>query len=125
MHVNELNQEAIPVVVGTTYLAFLTALAPEVVLGAFAGSVIFLLGATNKPKWQWLLYFIVAFLAGLLGANTVANIASQALGIVRITAEVPEGFGALLAAACTINTLGWFRDNPAFFWTRKSGDEAK
>lgn len=125
MNAEQMNQEAVPVALGITYLTFVAALAPEVVLGAFAGSVIFLLGATNKPKWQWVLYFIVAFLAGLLGAKTVAGIAQEALAIVRLTVEVPQGFGALLAAACTINTLGWFRDHPAFFWTRNSGDQPK
>ncbi|WP_199097213.1 putative holin [Dyella sp. ASV21] len=125
MNVNEMNQEAVPVAVGITYLTFLSALAPEVVLGAFAGSVIFLLGATNKPKWQWVLYFIVAFLVGLLGAHTVAKVVSELLSMVRITAEVPEGFGALIAAACIINMLGWFRDNPTYLWTRKSGDQTK
>lgn len=124
MNVSQLNQEALPVAFGVTYMAFLTSLAPEVVLGAFTGSVIFLLGVRSKSKWQWVLYFVVAFFTGLLGAHTIANVTSAALGLLRITAEVPEGFGALLAAACMINTLGWFRDNPAFFWTRKSGDHS-
>lgn len=124
MNVTQLNQEAIPVAVGVTYMAYLTAIPPEAVLGAFTGSVIFLLGAKGKSRWLWLLYFVVAFFSGLLGGHTVAGIATQGLGIIRINADVPEGFGALLAAACTINTLGWFRDNPAFFWTRKQGNQA-
>lgn len=122
MNVNQINQEALPVAAGVAYATFLSTMAPEIVLGAFTGSVIFLLGASNKPKWLWIVYFVVAFLTGVLGAHTVAAITSEMLAILRITAEVPEGFGALLAAACVINTLGWFRDNPAFFWTRKSGD---
>jgi hypothetical protein len=124
MNVSQINQEAMPIALGATYLAFLTALAPEVVLGAFTGSVIFLLGSTNKPKWQWVLYFMVAFLTGLLGAHTVASIATGTLSILHIKTLVPVGFGALLSAACTINLLDWLRDNPAFFWTRKTGGQA-
>lgn len=124
MNMSQLNQEVMPTVVGVTFLSYLAAVPPGVILGAFAGSVIFLLGSTNKPKWQWLLYFTVAFLTGLLGAQTVAEVSTGLLSFVHITSEVPQGFGAIMAAACTINTLGWLRDNPGFFWTRKQGDKA-
>ena len=115
------SQEPLPTAVGLTYAAFLTNLPPEVVLGAFAGSVIFLLGVANKPKWQWLLYFMIAFIAGLLGAQALSNISSGILGIVGIHAELPVGFGAMISAACTINVISWFRDNPTFF-LRKKGE---
>lgn len=124
MSVSSASQEALPTAVGVTYLMFLTSLPPDAVLGSFAGSVIFLLGTTNKPKWQWLLYFIVAFLAGLLGGKVMADVASGLLSLAHIPVEVPGGLGAMVSAACTINVISWFRDNPAFFWTRKQGGQA-
>lgn len=123
MNVIPNNEAVLPVVVGgASYLAFLVEFPPGVVIGAFAGSVIFLLGSTAKPKWQWLLYFLVAFLAGLLGSSLVADVLKSLLGIVHVTTIVRPGFGAMLAAACTINIIGWLRDNPGFFWTRKQKD---
>lgn len=118
------TQEALPTAVGVAYLSFMTSLPPEVVLGAFTGSVIFLLGIQNKPKWQWLLYFSLAFIAGLLGANIIAQIAEGLLNILRIKVEFPLGLGAMVSAACTVNVISWFRDNPAFFFTRKKGERA-
>lgn len=122
-HVSQ-AQDALPTAVGVTFLTFLTSMPPEVILGSFAGSVIFLLGAANKPKWQWLLYFIVAFIAGLLGAKPIADVIGGLLGLAHIPLSVPQGLGALFSAACTINVVAWFRDNPAYLWTRKQGGEA-
>lgn len=116
--ISNTSQELLPTAVGMTYVAFLTSIPPEVVLGAFAGSVVFLLGVADKPKWQWLLYFTIAFIAGLLGAKAIADITGGLLAIVSIHASLPIGLGALLSAACTINLVSWLRDNPTFFFRK-------
>lgn len=97
-------------------MAFLSSQPPDVVLGAFTGSIIFLLGITNKPKWQWLCLFSVALMAGLLGAETVASIGSAILSFVGLHKVVfPNGMGAMVSAATVVNVLIWLRDNPTFF----------
>jgi hypothetical protein len=119
------SQEALPYAAGATYVTFLTQMPPDIVLGAFAGSVIFLLGVNNKPKWQWLIYFLIAFLAGLLGAKPVAGIGEGMLGLVGIQVQLSHGLGAMFAAACTINVISWFRDNPSVLLQRlKKGGNA-
>ena len=124
MNVTEINQDALPVAAWLTYLAFLVNTPPEIVLGAFTGSVIFLLGSSNKSKWLWLLYFVTAFLSGLLGAQAIADLLSELFSDMHINVKISAGFGGVVAAACTINTLGWLRDNPALFWSRKQGDKS-
>jgi hypothetical protein len=114
-------QEMLPAAAGVTYLTFLSSMPPDMVLGAFAGSVIFLLGVNNKPKWQWLVYFLIAFLAGLLGAQPVADIGEAMLGIVGIHVELSRGLGAMFSAACTINVISWFRDNATVLLKKKGG----
>lgn len=110
-------------VAGATYVAFLTQMAPDVVMGAFAGSVIFLLGVKNKPKWQWLAYFLIAFLAGLMGAPTVSGICESLLELLHIKAKLSHGLSAMFAAAVTINVISWFRDNTAVLLQRlKKGE---
>lgn len=117
--------DALPYAAGATYVAFLSNMPPDVVLGAFAGSVIFLLGVNNKPKWQWLIYFLIAFLAGLLGGKPVASIGEGMLALVGIKAQLSHGLGAMFAAACTINVISWFRDNPSVLLQRlKKGGTA-
>lgn len=107
--------------VGVTYVSFLSQHPPEVVLGAFMGSVIFLLGTTNKPKWQWVLLFTVALITGLIGANTVAEVLKAALGLIRLEVTNPLGLGAMLASSCVVNVVMWLRDNPAVLLRRYFG----
>lgn len=118
MLVSHATQEALPPAAGIGYLAFIASLPPEVVMGAFAGSVIFLLGSKNKTTMQWLVLFLLAFLTGIIGSTLVAEICGGLLGLIRITVSVPHGIGAIVAAACTINIVSLFRDNPAFFFSR-------
>lgn len=109
--------------VGATYLGFLAQLPPDIVLGSFTGAVIFLLGVSDKPKWQWMLLFTTAFMAGILGGTTVATIAAGLLRIVSIEVVVPQGMGAMAAAACIVNFIGWIRDNPTHFFRRRGSDK--
>ena len=119
MSVPVISQEALPYAVGVaSYTAFFTQIPPDTVLGAFAGSVIFLLSVNNKPKWQWLIYFFIAFLAGLMGAVPVVAISEGILALVHIKAQLSNGLAAMFSAACTINVISWFRDNPSVFLQR-------
>lgn len=119
-------QEALPIAVGTTYLGFLIQLPPEAVLGAFTGAVIFLLGATHKPKWQWLLLFTAAFLTGVLGGSYLAALGTAALrSITGLDITIPLGMGAMASAACIVNVVEWLRDNPNIFFRHGQHKESK
>lgn len=124
MTVPSVSQEALPHAVGVTFIGFLSAMPPEVVLGSFTGAVIFLLGVSNKPKWQWVALFTVAFMTGLLGGGTVSGIVGGALALVGIKVAVPLGMGAMASAACTVNFISWIRDNPTFFFKKSKGEAA-
>lgn len=121
------TQEALPIAVGTTYLGFLSQLPPDVVLGSFTGAVIFLLGVSNKPKWQWVLLFTVAFMTGILGGSGVTSIAAGIFKFLHITDVVmPAGMGSMVAAATVVNFIIWIRDNPTFFFRRgKDSDKGE
>ena len=125
MAISSTSHDVLPAATGITYVGFLAQLPPDLVLGAFTGSVIFLLGVTTKPKWQWVVLFTLAFMSGVLGGPTVSHIAGEALKIISIEVAFPSGMGAMLASATTINFLGWLRDNPTFFFKKlkKEGDE--
>lgn len=112
MAVNEVSQPALGTATGISFAAFLAQLPPEVVMGAFMGSVLYLLGNKDKPKWQWVLLFVISFIAGLLGANFVADLLTGAVGLLSIKVAVPTGLGAMLASSCAVNILSKMRDNP-------------
>lgn len=113
-----ISQEALPLAMGATYLGFLSQLPPDAVLGSFTGAVIFLLGVSNKPKWQWVLLFTVAFMAGILGGPTVSHIIEAVLKLVGLEVKVPLGMSSMASAACTVNFISWVRDNPSVFLRR-------
>lgn len=109
--------------VGATYVAFLSQMPPEVVLGSFTGAVIFLLGVKDKPKWQWMLLFTVAFMAGLLGGKGISDLIEAMLNLVKIQVRVPHGMGAMMSASCTISFISWIRDNPTYFFRKAKKEE--
>ena len=118
------TQEALPIAVGTTYLGFLSQLPPDVVLGSFTGAVIFLLGVSNKPKWQWVLLFTIAFMTGILGGSGVTSIAASIFAVFGVTGVImPPGMGSMVAAATVVNFIVWIRDNPVFFFRRGKDPE--
>jgi hypothetical protein len=125
MAVQHATQEVLPYATGVTYLTFMSTMPPETVLGAFAGSIVFLLGVSNQPKWKWMLFFMVAFMAGLLGASGVAGIISGTFGLVGIKINAPLGMGSMVAAATTVNMISWLRDNAARIAAKRLGVEPK
>ena len=125
MLISPATQAALPTAAGIGFLAYIAALPAEVVMGAFAGSVIFLLGSKNKTTWQWLISFVIAFMTGLLGSTLIAEICGGILALIHITVSVPHGLGAVMAAACTINIVSMFRDNPSLFISRLKREDGE
>lgn len=59
---------------GSAWLAFFSGVPPEVVLGAFSGSVIFVTAAQEYPIKRRLLLALVSFIAGILVSRPAAGI---------------------------------------------------
>lgn len=112
-------QEIPTVMVGAAWVSLLAQVPPDLVFGAFGGATIYLLGIKQKPKWQWALLFTISFMCGMMGGPMVSSIVSGALAIIKITAKVPQGLGAMTAAAVTVNALTYLRDNPSFFFRKR------
>lgn len=115
-------QEVLPIAAGITGATLMTSLPPHVVIGSFAGATLFLLGVKEKPKYQWVLLFNIAFFCGLIAGPTAAAILSQVLAMLHLTITIPQALGSTIAAACTVNMINWLRDNPTFF-TKKDKDQ--
>ncbi|WP_371928274.1 putative holin [Pectobacterium sp. 21LCBS03] len=59
---------------GTAVAAFLAGLPAEVVLGAFAGAVIFVTSATEYPIRRRCFFSLISFLAGLIAYKPAATV---------------------------------------------------
>jgi hypothetical protein len=121
MSISTVARESLPAASGMTWLAFLSHMPPEAVLGAFSGSIVFLLGVSNKKPWEWMLLFSSALIAGLLGASTFAGIVNGAFGLVGIKLAMPIGMGAMASASISVNLLIWVRDNAGRIAAKKLG----
>lgn len=72
------------------------------VLGAFAGSSVFVLSAAPLPLGRRAVFFIASFITGCLAADGVARLLSHWQAI-----AVSPGVGAILAAALAVKLLQW------------------
>lgn len=85
-------------------LATIPGLDASIVLGSFAGAVVFVLGADDIGPLKKSGYLIVSLIGGLLLAPLAAAFLS-ALSFEKIA--VPMGVGALVAATIIVKLLRW------------------
>lgn len=98
---------------GVTVVSLLPGLDPGVVIGAFAGAVIFVLSAADFPIWQRVFLFCASVVTGIYGAGLAASVVSSLLSTLlgsSISAGAPVG--ATLAAAGAVRVLMMFSARP-------------
>lgn len=90
-----------------TLMAFFHNIPPDVLIGAFAGAVMFLLSSAPMPRYKLFGYFCISIIAGIIGADGAAKILTSVLsGVFQINnVEVSTSVGALVAAASAINVI--------------------
>lgn len=95
-------------IVAATGLAIVPGLDTAMVLGAFAGSVVFVLADDDISTPKKIGYLIVAFIAGLLLAGFVSSLLSAVLAkVISVDLSINHGVGALLASTLTVKNLRW------------------
>lgn len=91
-------------VVAVGSISLLPGVESAVILGSFAGAVVFVLASTDLTNAKKVGFFVISFIAGILSASIAAALMSSLLPQ-RI--EVSEGVGALVAAAVAVRLLLW------------------
>ena len=111
----------------TTSLATVTALSllpgtcAPVVLGAFAGAVVFVVSSSDLSLTRKIVFLIISFVAGCLCAPMVAQLIDRVLPE---PVDVSEGVGALVASALAVRLLLWLircAENPSEWLERFKG----
>jgi hypothetical protein len=89
---------------GITLLSLFPGVDASVVLGAFAGSVVFVVSSEDINALRKAALGVVSFIGGCLGAKLAINL----IGFITPTnLEINNGIGALIAAALCVKTLFW------------------
>ncbi|WP_337263333.1 MULTISPECIES: putative holin [unclassified Serratia (in: enterobacteria)] len=104
-------------VTGVAFLSFFAGLPADVVLGAFAGAIIFVVFASEYGVRSRIVLAIGSFSAGLIAYKPVAAIIIDKLpGVYDRGADAA---GALIAAACAVPFLMMINNSGSFL--RKKG----
>ncbi|WP_065647696.1 putative holin [Pantoea eucrina] len=103
--VNAATATAAAAATPVTLVAFFHSIPPDVLIGAFAGAVMFLLSSASMSRIKLLGYFFISIVAGILAAEGVANILTAVLSLFMLQVKVSTSVGALFAAASAINII--------------------
>ncbi|HCU14677.1 holin [Hafnia phage yong2] len=87
---------------GVTFVGLLSGVDAGVVIGAFAGAVVFVLSATEFPIWKRLVFFGISFVLGVLTAGFAASMIST---VTPDSVVVEKSIGALVASATVVRIL--------------------
>lgn len=85
-------------------LSLLPGVDASVVLGTFAGSVVFVMASDDLSAVKKIGYFFPSFIGGMLSASMVTRLIES---VIPATIVVNPGVGALLAATLVVKTLLW------------------
>ncbi|EFE94014.1 hypothetical protein HMPREF0758_4109 [Serratia odorifera DSM 4582] len=111
-------------VTGVTVVGLLSGVDSGVLIGAFAGAVIFVMSASEFSWLKKMALFVASLLVGILAAPFAADIITWAtpVGI-----EAHEPVGALVASAIVVRLLMSASQNPTGFFDRfrQGGSNAK
>lgn len=94
-------------VTGVTFIGLLSGIDAGAVIGAFAGSVLFVVSSPDFKLWTKAALFIVSMIVGILSADFVASIISS-ITPDSVTAARP--LGAIVASAIAVRLLMWINN---------------
>lgn len=86
-------------VTGVTLVGLLSGLDTGVVIGAFVGAVVFVLSATEFRIWKRVVFFVVAFVLGILTAGFSTAMLST---VIPASVMVEKPIGALVSSATIV-----------------------
>jgi len=85
-----------------------------IILGAFAGSLIFVVSASNKTIGTRVILFTASMLTGITSAEFTASLLSSVLSkLLQHSVITPVPVGATLAAAASVRLLMYLSTYPA------------
>lgn len=102
-------------VTGVTVVGLFSGLDAGVLIGAFSGSLIFVLSAREYSLIGRLLLFGASLLAGIVAGPFIASVITT---ITPIGIEAKEPLGALVASAIAVRFLMAIGNNPTSFFGR-------
>lgn len=98
-----------------TIITLFTTAAPDVLVGAACGALVYMLNAKKLTLAERALHLLISFAGGMLAGGTFSSIIEGAFKLISIHAAVSPAVGAFLSAAAIINLSIKFGSNPLGF----------
>lgn len=90
----------------TTLLSYWAGVPSGVVIGSFAGAVVYVLTNSDIPIFKRLTFFLISFVVGIMAADYFTKIIEAVtFGFTRKEIQVDTSIGALVASAIAIKLL--------------------
>lgn len=93
-----------------------TGYTPGIILGAFSGSIIFIVSAKEYPPFVKVALFFSAMSIGVLAAKWIASLVTLCLiSYVDLHIPVPDALGAAFASDVAVRSLTFLANLPASY----------
>jgi glucan phosphoethanolaminetransferase (alkaline phosphatase superfamily) len=90
----------------TTLLSYWAGVPSGVIIGSFAGAVVYVLTNSDIPLFKRLSFFLISFVVGIIGAGYASKIIGAITSaLTQSTIDVDHSVGALVASAVAIKLL--------------------
>ena len=90
----------------TVLMSTMSEIPAGVFIGAFAGSVVYVLTNSDIPTFKRLCFFLISFIVGILGSEYAANIMTTLTATWLPTGSVVDrSIGAIVASAVAIKII--------------------
>ncbi len=90
----------------TTLLSYWAGIPPGVIIGSFAGAVVYVLTNSDIPLFKRLSFFLISFVVGIIGSEYASKIIGGITStLMRSDISVDQSIGALVASAVAIKLI--------------------
>jgi len=98
-------------IVASAIVGFITSVDYSIAFGAFAGSIFFIVRATNLTRLQMFGYFIFGYAAGIFGAGIVADVMEHFAAKYGIANDKPlDALAAIVVSSAAVQGYFWIQN---------------
>lgn len=98
-------------IIASAFVGFVTSVDYGIAFGAFAGSVFFVVRATNLTRKQVFGYFVFGYAAGIFGAGVAADVMERVTAKYGIAEDKPlDALAAILVSTAAVQGYFWLEN---------------
>lgn len=98
-------------ILASAIVGFITSVDYSIAFGAFAGSIFFIVRATNLTRFKMFGYFVFGYAAGIFGAGIVADVLEHFAAKYDIAKDKPlDALAAIAVSSAAVQAYFWLEN---------------